>query len=53
MTFKDRAQCSETRILKQCFPILLTTTIHYLGTAMQLMDEVAFITATVLPSQKW
>ena len=47
MTFKDRVQTSETRIFKAVFP---NTTNHYDtlfgGTAMQLMDEVAFITAT-------
>ncbi len=47
MTFEERAQLSETRIFKAVFP---NTTNHYDtlfgGTAMQLMDEVAFITAT-------
>ncbi|MBK6276507.1 MAG: acyl-CoA thioesterase [Chitinophagales bacterium] len=47
MTFEQRAQLSETRIFKAVFP---NTTNHYDtlfgGTAMQLMDEVAFITAT-------
>ena len=47
MTFEERAELSETRIFKAVFP---NTTNHYDtlfgGTAMQLMDEVAFITAT-------
>lgn len=53
MTFEERAQCSETRIFKAVFP---NTTNHYDtlfgGTAMQLMDEVAFITATRFARQK-
>src|SRR6476661_146820 len=47
MTFEQRAQLSETRIFKAVFP---NTTNHYDtlfgGTALQLMDEVAFIAAT-------
>lgn len=47
MTLEERIQKSETRIFKAVFP---NTTNHYDtlfgGTAMQLMDEVAFITAT-------
>lgn len=47
MTTEERIQTSETRIFKAVFP---NTTNHYDtlfgGTAMQLMDEVAFITAT-------
>lgn len=47
MTFEERVQLSETHIFKAVFP---NTTNHYDtlfgGTAMQLMDEVAFITAT-------
>lgn len=47
MTFDERANLSETHIFKAVFP---NTTNHYDtlfgGTAMQLMDEVAFITAT-------
>lgn len=47
MTLKERIDKSETRIFKAVFP---NTTNHYDtlfgGTAMQLMDEVAFITAT-------
>ncbi|QIP16126.1 acyl-CoA thioesterase [Spirosoma aureum] len=43
----DRISAAETRIFKAVFP---STTNHYDtlfgGTAMQLMDEVAFITAT-------
>lgn len=47
MNLKERIAQSETRIFKAVFP---NTTNHYDtlfgGTAMQLMDEVAFITAT-------
>lgn len=47
MTLEERKQKSETRIFKAVFP---NTTNHYDtlfgGTAMHLMDEVAFITAT-------
>ena len=47
MTIEERIQISETHIFKAVFP---NTTNHYDtlfgGTAMQLMDEVAFITAT-------
>jgi len=47
MTIEERIQLSETRIFKAVFP---NTTNHYDtlfgGTAMQLMDEVAFIAAT-------
>lgn len=47
MTTEERIQQSETRIFKAVFP---NTTNHYDtlfgGTAMSLMDEVAFITAT-------
>lgn len=47
MTIEERVNKSETRIFKAVFP---NTTNHYDtlygGTAMQLMDEVAFITAT-------
>lgn len=47
MTKEDKINQSETRIFKAVFP---NTTNHYDtlfgGTAMQLMDEVAFITAT-------
>lgn len=47
MTTEQRIQDSETRIFKAVFP---NTTNHYDtlfgGTALQLMDEVAFITAT-------
>lgn len=47
MTFEERVKQSETRIFKAVFP---NTTNHYDtlfgGTAMSLMDEVAFITAT-------
>lgn len=53
MTFEERAALSETRIFKAVFP---NTTNHYDtlfgGTAMQLMDEVAFITATRFARQK-
>ena len=47
MTTEERITNSETRIFKAVFP---NTTNHYDtlfgGTAMQLMDEAAFITAT-------
>jgi acyl-CoA hydrolase len=47
MTIEERKKVSETRIFKAVFP---NTTNHYDtlfgGMAMQLMDEVAFITAT-------
>lgn len=53
MTREDRIQKSETRIFKAVFP---NTTNHYDtlfgGTAMQLMDEVAFITATRFSRQR-
>lgn len=53
MTREERIQQSETRIFKAVFP---STTNHYDtlfgGTAMQLMDEVAFITATRYSRQK-
>ncbi len=47
MNLTERIAASETRLFKAVFP---NTTNHYDtlfgGTAMQLMDEVAFITAT-------
>lgn len=50
---EDRIRQSETRIFKAVFP---ATTNHYDtlfgGTAMQLMDEVAFIAATRFSRQK-
>lgn len=53
MTHDERAAASETRIFKAVFP---NTTNHYDtlfgGTAMQLMDEVAFITATRYSRQR-
>ncbi len=53
MTFEERALHSETHIFKAVFP---NTTNHYDtlfgGTAMQLMDEVAFITASRFARQK-
>lgn len=53
MTTEERIQNSETRIFKAVFP---NTTNHYDtlfgGTAMQLMDEVAFITATRFSRQR-
>lgn len=53
MTKSERIQQSETRIFKAVFP---NTTNHYDtlfgGTAMQLMDEVAFITATRFSRQR-
>jgi len=53
MTKEERIQQSETRIFKAVFP---NTTNHYDtlfgGSAMQLMDEVAFITATRFSRQR-
>lgn len=53
MTVEARIEKSETRIFKAVFP---NTTNHYDtlfgGTAMQLMDEVAFITATRFSRQR-
>lgn len=53
MTHDERIRSSETRIFKAVFP---STTNHYDtlfgGTAMQLMDEVAFITATRYSRQR-
>lgn len=53
MTIEERIEKSETRIFKAVFP---NTTNHYDtlfgGTAMQLMDEVAFITATRFSRQR-
>src|SRR5690606_5815784 len=53
MTLEERILQSETRIFKAVFP---NTTNHYDtlfgGSAMHLMDEVAFITATRFSRQK-
>ncbi len=53
MSLEDQINQAETRIFKAVFP---NTTNHYDtlfgGTAMQLMDEVAFITATRFSRQK-
>lgn len=53
MTLQERIKASETRIFKAVFP---NTTNHYDtlfgGKAMQLMDEVAFITATRFSRQR-
>ena len=53
MKLEERIHRSETRIFKAVFP---NTTNHYDtlfgGTAMHLMDEVAFITATRFSRQK-
>ena len=53
MIEKERIKSSETRIFKAVFP---NTTNHYDtlfgGTAMQLMDEAAFITATRFSRQR-
>lgn len=53
MTIDERIAQSETRIFKAVFP---NTTNHYDtlfgGTAMQLMDEVAFIAATRFSRQR-
>ncbi len=47
MNIEERIKLAETRIFKAVFP---NTSNHYYtlfdGTAMQLMDEIAFITAT-------
>ncbi|WP_417291082.1 acyl-CoA thioesterase [Corallibacter sp.] len=53
MTTEEKIKKSETRIFKAVFP---NTTNHYDtlfgGTAMQLMDETAFITATRFSRQQ-
>lgn len=53
MTLQERIELSKTSIFKAVFP---NTTNHYDtlfgGTAMQLMDEVAFITATRFTRKK-
>lgn len=53
LSLEERFDQSETRIFKAVFP---NTTNHYDtlfgGTAMQLMDEVAFITATRFSRQR-
>ncbi|OIQ22587.1 MAG: acyl-CoA thioesterase [Flavobacterium sp. MedPE-SWcel] len=53
MELQERIEKSETHIFKAVFP---NTTNHYDtlfgGTAMQLMDEVAFITATRFSRQR-
>lgn len=53
MTLQEKIDASETHIFKAVFP---NTTNHYDtlfgGTAMQLMDEVAFITATRFSRQR-
>ncbi|KIX21252.1 cytochrome C oxidase subunit II [Flavobacterium sp. 316] len=53
MSLEKRIESSITRVFKAVFP---NTTNHYDtlfgGTAMQLMDEVAFITATRFSRQK-
>lgn len=53
MNLEEKIKYSETRIFKAVFP---NTTNHYDtlfgGTAMQLMDEVAFITATRFSRQR-
>jgi len=53
MTLEERIDAAETHIFKAVFP---NTTNHYDtlfgGTAMQLMDEVAFITATRFSRQR-
>jgi acyl-CoA hydrolase len=53
MTIEEKIKLAETRIFKAVFP---NTTNHYDtlfgGTAMHLMDEVAFITATRFSRQK-
>ena len=53
MTLQEKIDAAETHIFKAVFP---NTTNHYDtlfgGTAMQLMDEVAFITATRFSRQR-
>ena len=53
MTLEEKRNAAETHIFKAVFP---NTTNHYDtlfgGTAMQLMDEVAFITATRFSRQR-
>lgn len=53
MTIEEKIKASETRVFKAVFP---NTTNHYDtlfgGTAMHLMDEVAFITATRFSRQR-
>jgi acyl-CoA hydrolase len=53
MTTEEKIERSETRLFKAVFP---NTTNHYDtlfgGTAMQMMDEVAFITATRFSRQR-
>ena len=53
MNIEERIKNSETRIFKAVFP---NTTNHYDtlfgGTAMHMMDEVAFITATRFSRQR-
>lgn len=53
MNLQEKIKASETRIFKAVFP---NTTNHYDtlfgGTAMQLMDEIAFITATRFTRKK-
>lgn len=53
MTIEEKIRACETRIFKAVFP---NTTNHYDtlfgGTAMMMMDEVAFITATRFSRQK-
>lgn len=53
MTLQEKIDASQTHIFKAVFP---NTTNHYDtlfgGTAMQLMDEVAFITATRFSRQR-
>ena len=53
MTIEEKIKSSETRIFKAVFP---NTTNHYDtlfgGTAMHMMDEVAFITATRFSRQR-
>lgn len=53
MTIEEKIQASETRIFKAVFP---NTTNHYDtlfgGTAMMMMDEVAFICATRFSRQR-
>ena len=53
MTTEEKIERSETRLFKAVFP---NTTNHYDtlfgGTAMQMMDEVAFIKGFIRPGEK-
>jgi hypothetical protein len=48
MNLQEQINQAETRIFKTVFQILQITTILYLRNSSFMMDEVAFITATLL-----